>query len=148
MKLACRLFAVTIAALLVPLVQIARAEEPSGTVRISQVQVALLVSGNLGGGDLTFQGRTYAFTIGGLGYGGIGASKLKAQGEVYGLTNVKDFEGVYVQARTGAVAGTENAGKGGMWLSNSKGVRMRLQSQREGLALALGGDAVVVEFKK
>ena len=124
------------------------AEEPSATVHISQVQVALLVSGNLGGGELSFQGRKYPFRIGGLGYGGLGASKLEAYGEVYGLTNAADFEGMYVQARVGAVAGTEQAGKGGMWLSNSKGVKMRLQSQREGLALALGGDAVYIEYKK
>lgn len=123
------------------------AEDVSGTVRISQVHVAFLVSGNVGGGSLQFQGSRYEFKIGGLGYGGIGASKMEAVGEVYGLTRIEDFQGAYAQVRVGAVAGTEQVGKGNLWLSNSKGVQINLRSTREGLALALGGDAVYVQFK-
>jgi hypothetical protein len=43
--------------------------EKSGTVRIEQVQIAFIGSGNLGGGKLQFAGRTYDFTIGGLSSG-------------------------------------------------------------------------------
>jgi hypothetical protein len=117
--------------------------EPSGKVRISQVQVAFLVSGNVGGGTLTFKGREYDFTVGGLGYGGIGAQKIEARGEVYNLKRIEDFEGAYAQGRVGAVAGDAQAG-GGMWLYNPNGVEIRLSSTREGYALSLGGDAVFI----
>jgi len=123
----------------------AAAGEPSGTVRISQVQVAFVMSGALGGGTLTYGGRTYDFSIGGLGVGGIGASRMEAEGEVHNLTRLEDFEGPYAQARAGAVAGDTRL-EGGLWLINPKGVELRLSSRREGYALSLGGDAVYVKF--
>src|SRR5215813_8030331 len=55
----------------------------SGTVTIEQVQIAFIGSGNLGGGRLQFNGRTYDFTVGGLGIGGFGISKMRATGAVY-----------------------------------------------------------------
>lgn len=119
----------------------AASEQPSGTVRISQVQVAFLVGGALGGGTLSYGGETHDFSIGGLGVGGLGASRMEAEGEVYNLTQLEDFEGPYSQGRTGAVAGDSQI-EGGLWLINPKGVEMRLSSRREGYALSLGGDAV------
>lgn len=117
-----------------------------GQVRFSQVQVAFLWSGSVGGGVLTFKGQEHGFTMGGVGYGGIGASRLEAEGEVYGLTRVEDFEGAYAQVRYGAVAGSDSVGD--LWLQNVQhgGVEIRLQSRREGLALSLGGDAVYIRF--
>lgn len=118
----------------------------SGKVRFSQIQVALLWSGSVGGGVLTFKGQEHSFTMGGVGYGGIGASRIEAEGEVYGLKHIEDFEGAYAQVRYGAVAGSESLGE--LWLQNASrtGVEVRLQSKREGLALSLGGDAVYIRF--
>lgn len=123
------------------------ADKPSGTVVISQVQVAFLFSGNVGGGTLTFKGKDYPFSIGGLGYGGIGASKIEASGEVYGLERIEDFTGPYAQGRYGAVASDTQLG-GDFWLYNPQGVEMRLKSKREGYALSLGADAVYIQFHK
>jgi len=120
-------------------------EKPSGRVVIDQVQVAFVVSGNAGGGRLMFNGRTYKFNIGGLGIGGIGASTLHATGTVYRLKNVRDFEGAYAQASYGAAVG--NVGTGELMLQNDKGVYMRLRAQKKGIALSLGGDAVIVDLK-
>ena len=117
----------------------------SGTVTISQYQVAWMLSGNIGGGKLKYKGRTYDFEIGGLGVGGFGASKITARGEVYGLKNVADFAGAYGQARYGAVAGDVSAGE--LWLENTKGVVLRLDAKRTGLALSLGADAIYVDFE-
>lgn len=134
------LAAAVVAASLLPA---AAAEKPSATVSISQVNLAFLVSGNVGGGTLKFGGKSYEFTIGGLGYGGIGASRVEASGEVYNLKRIEDFEGPYAQGRVGAVAGSQQI-EGGMWLINPNGVEMHLRSRREGYALSLGGDAVYV----
>ena len=116
----------------------------SGTIEIDQLQVALLISGNVGGGKLTFEGKTYEFTVGGLGVGGIGVASIDAKGIVYNLNKLEDFEGVYGQARAGIVVGT--AGTGNFWLENPSGVYIELESERSGLALSLGADGVVIDF--
>jgi hypothetical protein len=118
--------------------------EAVGRVTFSQVQLALFYSGSVGGGVLTFQGKEHPFSMGGVGYGGIGASRVEATGEVYGLSRASDFEGAYVQVRYGAAAGSDDIG--GLWLRNANGVELRLESRREGYALSLGGDAVYVRF--
>jgi len=120
-------------------------QTPSGTVEMSQVQAAFIGSGNTGDGTLRFRGRTYPFTVSGLGIGGIGVSTLEATGEVYDLAKADDFEGAYVQGRYGFALGEESGGA--LWLKNDKGVVMRLKTKRTGLMLSLGGDAVVVTFK-
>lgn len=121
------------------------AQAPSGTVEINQVQIAFLVSGNLGSGKIQFQGRTYSFSIGGLGIGGIGINRLDAVGTVYGLTRIEQFPGLYGGARTGIAAG--DTGRGQLWLENTNGVRMNLRARREGLALTVGADGIVVQMK-
>jgi hypothetical protein len=117
----------------------------SGTVQIQQVQIAFIGSGNLGGGTLYFRGGTYNFTVGGLGIGGIGISKMTATGTVYNLDRLAYFPGAYVQGRYGYAVGTASAGK--LWLKNSHGVVIELRAERQGLALSLGGDAVYIDFK-
>jgi hypothetical protein len=119
--------------------------KPSGTVTIHQVQVAFIGSGTGGGGTLRFQGRNYPFTLGGLGIGGIGISRLDATGTVYNLTRLEDFNGVYGQARTGWAAG--KSGKGEMWVENPNGVYIRLHAQRKGLALSIGADGMLIHLK-
>ncbi len=114
----------------------------AGTVTVEQYQVAFIGSGNLGGGELLFKGRKYKFTIGGLGIGGFGVSKIEATGEVYNMPDVASFEGTYGQARYGAVVGTASTGE--LWLQNTSGVVIHLVAQRKGVALSLGGDAVYI----
>ncbi len=117
---------------------------PSGTVSITQTQIAFIGSGNLGGGVLNYGGKSYPFTIGGLGIGGFGISKIEAQGKVYDLKNLNDFAGAYVQGRYGAVVGSKSTGE--LWLTNANGVSLSLIAKRQGLALSLGGDAIYIDF--
>lgn len=119
---------------------------PSATVRIKQLQVAFIGSGAIGGGTLHFRNRTYEITVGGLGVGGIGASKLTATGKVYGLTDAASFAGAYAQIREGWAIGQQ--GRGTLWLRNANGVTMRLATQRRGLQLSLGADGVLIGFKR
>ncbi len=118
---------------------------PAASVTIEQIQVAFIGSGAIGGGTLKFRGKSYPINVGGLGVGGIGASRLTATGAVYGLKNLADFAGVYGQVRAGWAIGDQSGGT--LWLSNAKGVSMRLKTQREGLQLSLGADGVVIGFK-
>ena len=116
----------------------------SGTVKIEQVQLAFIASGNLGGGTLQFQDKSYSFTIGGLGAAGIGVSKITATGEVYNLSDKSKFSGAYAQARYGAAVAT--AGAGELWLQNSSGVVLKLKAEQSGIALSLGGDSVFISL--
>jgi hypothetical protein len=116
----------------------------TGSVTIEQVQIAFIGSGNLGGGTLIFKGQKYDFSVGGLGVGGIGVSKMQAHGAVYNLYDLSDFPGAYVQARYGLAVGSTSTGE--LWLRNSQGVALRLEAERSGLALSLGGDAVYIDF--
>jgi hypothetical protein len=116
----------------------------TGTIDISQVQVAFLWGGNLGGGTLHYGGKSYDFTIGGLGVGGIGASTIEATGTVYNLDSLDDFPGAYGQARLGFAAGDESGGT--MWLENETGVYIKLDTERKGLMVSGGVDAIYIEL--
>jgi hypothetical protein len=119
-------------------------QTPDATVDIDEVQIGYLVMGTLGGGTLHYQGNDYRFKIGGLGAGGVGADKLKASGEVYGLKDPTDLAGEYIDARVGIAATVK--GKGNLWLKNGKGVHMHLKTQLEGLSLTLGADALTIKM--
>jgi len=118
---------------------------PDGYVSMEQVQVAYIGSAGGGTGTLYYKGRSHPFTVGGLGVGGIGASTIEAEGEVYRLPNIETFAGAYAQGRYGFALGTES--KGDLWLQNDAGVIMHLKAKRTGLMLSLGGDAIVISFK-
>lgn len=119
---------------------------PSGTVTIDQTQFGFIIGGNFGGGDLTFDGKTHKFQLGGLSLGAnFGASQLAASGEVYNLKNLEDFPGNYVSTGGQAVLG---GGEGGMQLQNAKGVIMRLQATATGLQFNVGAGGVNVYFDK
>jgi hypothetical protein len=143
--LGCRLAAVLML-LVSPLAASAQsaAAAPSASVYIHQVQVAFIGSGEMGGGTLYFQGQSYPFKLGGLGIGGIGISTIDADGWVYNLRRLEDFNGVYGQARTGWSVGQHGSGE--MWLQNSNGVILRLRARRQGLSLSLGADGMVVRL--
>ena len=116
----------------------------TGEVTVSQVQIAFIGSGNVGGGKLTFQGQTYEFEIGGLGVGGFGISTMEAVGSVYNLEKLEDFEGAYGQARAGMAVVDVSAGS--LWLRNTTGVYIELDAKRKGIALSLGADAVYISL--
>lgn len=124
---------------------LAQERTKSGTVEIEQVQVAFIGSGNLGGGTLQFQGKSYRFTVGGLGIGGFGVSKMQATGDVYNMKELRQFVGAYGQARYGVAVADKSSGE--LWLQNPNGVLISLRARRTGLALSLGADAVIIDFK-
>lgn len=118
---------------------------PSATIDIDETQVALLIGGNFGGGTLNFGGRSYKFTIGGLGVGGLGVSRIQAYGHAYNLKEIWQFPGVYGSARVGWTFG--QSGDGTLWLQNPHDVVLELKTKRQGLALSAGVDGIYIEMK-
>ena len=68
-------------------------QRPDGRVEMHEVQAAYIGSAGGGSGTLFYRGRSYPFTIAGLGVGGVGASTIDATGDVYDLPNVNLFPG-------------------------------------------------------
>ncbi len=118
---------------------------PDATLVMHQVQAAYIGSANGGYGTLYYQGGSYPFDIGGLGIGGLGASTIDATGEVYGLSDLSQFAGSYVQGRYGFALGTTS--RGDLWLKNNDGVVLHLHAKRTGLMLTLGGDVIVIDLR-
>ena len=124
---------------------VVRDQTPDATLSMSLVQAGFVGSGGGGNGVLRFRGQDFPFGILGLGIGGIGASTVEAEGDVFNLPDRARFPGTYARVRLGAAVGTASVGE--MWLQNEAGVIMRLRAQRTGLMLALGADAVRITMR-
>ena len=118
-----------------------------GQVTLRRNQVAFIGNVAWGSGTLTFDGNTHPVLIRGLGAGGFGVSRMDATGDVFNLRRLSDFEGVYGQARAGVVAGPIQA-RGFVWLQNPAGVRIRLRPVRQGVALQVGADGILIQFRQ
>jgi hypothetical protein len=114
---------------------------PVGTVSISEITVA---GGVAGKGRLEFRGRSYPFKLAGGVAGPGGAAETNAFGQVYNLSNVADFAGVYTQSSGGI--GLSTSGASELWLRNTKGVVMHLRGSTQGMTLSLGREEVIVEM--
>ncbi len=98
-----------------------------------------------GSGLLTFQGKGYPLSIGGVSLGAtIGASKAELIGEVYNLGKPSDIEGTYVAAQAGIAAG---GGAKVFELSNSKGVNLQLRGAQIGFELSLDLSGMQIKLK-
>ncbi|MDB4673337.1 hypothetical protein OAF27_00855 [Verrucomicrobiales bacterium] len=118
---------------------------PTATLTIQGGQAAYWASTGGGRGTINFQGQDHAFSITGVGAGGTGAQKISATGDVYNLTSLSDFEGIYTVIRSGftVIKGRVNAR-----LTNKKGVIIYVTAKTTGLASAIGTSKVVIKLKE
>ena len=116
----------------------------SGTVRITVVKAGWFIGGSGGSGTLTFHGRVYPLSIGGLSAGLVfGASGTHFIGTVHHIYSPADVAGVYGAAGAGAALAV---GAGGIVLTNDKGAVLELTGRQYGLIanLDLSGMAVAL----
>jgi len=137
--------ALTAACLVLPFAASAQTGAPAGTVEFSGGSVAAGVGFSWGQGTLTYQGKTYPFTISGFNVGDVGISHIDAKGDVYDLTRVEDFDGNYAAAGIGA---TLAGGGTAMAMQNVHGVIMQVYSTTSGLRLNLGPSGITVTMQK
>ena len=103
----------------------------SGTIRIRVVKAGFVFGGSAGSGTLTFHGRTYPLSVGGLSYGFlIGVSETNLSGRVTHIRRPSDVEGVYGAAGAGATLG---AGARVIVLTNQNGAVLALSGRQVGL---------------
>ena len=128
-----RIVLVVLAAMLAGVASPARAD--SGIVRISFIKAGWVIGGSVGSGTLTFRGRSYPLTVGGLSYGfTFGGSQTNLVGRVSNIFRPSDIEGVYGAAAAGA---TVIRGAQAIILTNQKGAVLEVSGRQTGLMVNL-----------
>ena len=102
-----------------------------GIVQFLVLKAGWFIGGSGGRGTLTFHGRRYPLTIGGLSAGLVfGASGANFVGRVSHIFRPSDVAGVYGAAGAG---GAVVVGAGAIVLSNEKGAVLSLSGRQVGL---------------
>jgi lipid-binding SYLF domain-containing protein len=138
-----RTITIALAVLLAGALSPARAD--SGTVRISFLKAGWVIGGNVGSGTLTFRGRTYPLTVGGMSYGfTFGGSQTNLRGVVSNIFQPSDIEGVYGAAGAGA---TVIRGPQAIVLTNQKGAVLQLSGTQTGLMVNLDVSGMALSLR-
>jgi hypothetical protein len=120
-------------------------DKPDATVRLSQGQVAVGIGFSWGNGILTFQEKEYAFKIRGLSVVDVGISKANANGEVFKLKKLEDFNGTYTTVSGEA---TLAGGAGVITMKNQNGVTIKLFALTQGINFKLALEGVKLTLTK
>ena len=118
---------------------------PDATLKLSEGQVALGIGWSWGKGVLTLEGKDYPFKVGGLSVLDVGITKAEAEGTVYNMKKLEDFNGTYVSAAAEATLGV---GAGATAMKNEKGVVIHLHPKTKGVNLKLAGEGVKFTLEK
>jgi len=118
---------------------------PVGHITLSAHSADVGIGYTWGDGTLNYGHHTYHFKVSGGNIAAVGYSTLKAEGPVYNLKHLHDFDGSY-----GALAGeaTLDKGLGGAILSNSNGVRIKIETATQGARLAAGAQGLTFTLSK
>jgi hypothetical protein len=109
------------------------ARADGGVIRISVLKGGWFIGASGGSGTLTFHGRTYPLSIGGIDAGLVfGASQSYLAGTVTNIYRPSDVAGVYGAGGAGAAVGR---GVRAIVLSNEKGAVLQLSGRQTGLML-------------
>ena len=109
----------------------AAAHADEGTVSLVIYKAGWIIGGSGGSGVLTFHGRSYQLSTGGLDYGLVfGGSKTVLRGRVHNIFRPSDVAGVYGAAGAGLAVGS---GARAIVLTNQKGAVLELAGRQVGL---------------
>jgi hypothetical protein len=121
-----------------------RAQTGSGTVRIQIVKAGFIVGVGGGKGTLTFNGKSYPLSIGGVSVGTIGVATVNLAGTARNLRTAADIAGTYgaASASVAIVGGAKVA-----TLKNEKGVVLEVHGVQLGLeaSLSLSGMTIALQ---
>ncbi|HEX5212186.1 MAG TPA: hypothetical protein VFW22_10695 [Pseudolabrys sp.] len=116
----------------------------SGTVRLKVSKVGFIVGVGGGSGTLTFQGRTYRLSVGGVSAGTIGVAGADLIGTATNLRTAQDIVGSYSAASAGiAVAGGGKA----VTLRNGNGVVLTLHGRQVGFEASLSLSGLTISMQ-
>lgn len=120
--------------------------KPDATIEFTVTKAGFIVGGSGGGGTLTYKGKKYPLSIGGVSLGAtIGVSKAEMVGEVYNLKAAEDINGIYESPGAGYAAG---GGQKVADLRNAKGVNIKVRGKQVGAMLEADLSGLKIELKK
>ncbi len=122
----------------------ASTDQPDGTLQLDAGAIAAGIGFVWGHGTLNYQNVERPFSISGVSVVDVGAASISATGDVYHLTNIKDFEGKYVAWSAGLTVG---GGGSATYLKNDHGVVIKLVATTAGLRFHLSGNGVTIKLK-
>ena len=120
-------------------------KKPDATLKLEEGQVAVGIGWSWGEGSLSMNGKEYPFKVKGLSVLDVGISKAKAEGEVFNLKKLDDFNGTYSAV---AAEGTMVKGAGAAAMRNEKGVEIHLLPKTEGVNLKLAAEGIHFTLEK
>jgi hypothetical protein len=121
------------------------AHADSGFVRISVIKGGWFIGASGGSGTLTFHGRQYPLSIGGLSAGLVfGASQTYLSGRVSRINRPSDVAGVYGAGGAGAAIGI---GAQGIVLTNEKGAVLEMSGRQTGLMVNADLSGLVISLR-
>jgi hypothetical protein len=101
----------------------------TGTVRLTAGSAGFIIGVGGGSGTLTFHGKTYPLSVGGISVGMIGVSKVELVGRASRLRTAADIAGTYTAVSAGlAIAGGAKTAR----LQNANGVVLELRGRQIG----------------
>src|SRR5215207_11324600 len=108
-----------------------QAQADSGSIVLTIYKAGWIIGGSGGHGTLTFRGRSYPLSVGGLDYGLVfGGSKTVLRGRARNISRASDVAGVYGAAGAGLAVG---GGARAIVLTNQKGAVLELSGRQVGL---------------
>lgn len=117
----------------------------SGSISFRILKAGFVVGGSGGSGTLTFHGKSYPISIGGLSYGfTFGASETRFHGTVSNITRPSDVAGVYAAANAGGAVG---AGAQAIVLTNQKGAVLSLIGRSAGVIISVDLNGMALSLR-
>ena len=111
------------------LVSSSTARADGGSISFRVIKAGFIIGGSGGSGTLTFHGRTYGISIGGISYGfTFGASETRFHGTVRNIRRASDVAGVYAAGNAGAALG--------------RGAQVIVLTNQNGAVLELSGSSI------
>jgi len=99
-----------------------------------------------GKGTLAYKDKKYPVSVNGMSIGKVGITNSTAQGEVYHLQKLTDFDGHYTSAGAGLtlVGGVSVV----TTMQNQNGMRINLHSTTRGADITIGASGVDIQIKR
>jgi hypothetical protein len=139
-----KVYAVVLAAMFMLTSASSQSYAASGTVHLKVSKVGFIVGVGGGSGTLTFHGKTYRLSIGGVSAGTIGVAGAELVGTATNLRTAEDIVGSYSAASAGvAVAGGAKA----VTLQNGKGVVLSLHGRQVGFEASLSLSGLTISMR-
>jgi hypothetical protein len=124
---------------------VSMASAGDGSISLRIYKAGFVIGGSAGDGVLTFQGRKYPLSIGGLSYGfTFGASETRFRGRVRNIRRPSDVSGVYAQGGAGAALGR---GAQVIVLTNQNGAILELGGEQKGVIVSLDLSGLALSLK-